>query len=151
MKQVNIFTDGSCLGNLGPGPGPGGWAVILQYNGVERELVGGEKLTTNNRMELTAAIQGLKSLKEPCAVTLTSDSTYLVKGMTEWMAGWIRDRKIRAGSSHKNVDLWIELVNLAKIHTVTWTWVRAHAGHEMNERCDVLAKAQATHYKDNVL
>ncbi len=146
MKHIQICTDGSCLGN----PGPGGWAAILQYNGNERELSGGEKLTTNNRMEMVAAIQALTALKEPCKVTLTTDSDYLVKGMTVWMKGWQRDGKIRAGSSHKNVDLWIDLVKLSKVHQIEWVWVRGHSGHALNERCDVLAKTQATHFKNNV-
>lgn len=140
MKQVNIFTDGSCLGN----PGPGGWSAIIKYGVHVKEIMGGGGHTTNNRMELTAAIQGLLALKEPCKVTVYSDSTYVVKGMSEWMKGWIKNGRLKLGSDLANVDLWIQLVEAAKPHDITWTWVKAHNGHPENERCDQLARFEAS-------
>ena len=136
MKQVTIFTDGACSGN----PGPGGWGTILRYGSVESERSGGEASTTNNRMELTAAIEGLAALKYPCRVDLYSDSTYLVDGVTKgwarsWQAtGWKRGKA-------KNPDLWERLLELLDVHEVTFHWVRGHAGHPENERCDALARA----------
>ena len=136
MKQVTIFTDGACSGN----PGPGGWGAILRYGSVESERSGGEVSTTNNRMELTAAIEGLAALKYPCRVDLYSDSTYLVDGVTKgwarsWQAtGWKRGKA-------KNPDLWERLLELLDVHEVTFHWVRGHAGHPENERCDALARA----------
>lgn len=138
MKKVNIYTDGACRGN----PGPGGFGVILEYGAVRRELSGGEALTTNNRMELMAAIEGLSALREPCEVTLYSDSRYLVDAVTlGWAEGWRR-----TGWKHgkaKNPDLWARLLDLLAVHRVTFSWVRGHDGHPENERCDALATAAA--------
>lgn len=145
MKHVDIYTDGACRGN----PGVGGWGAILVYNGHERELSGGETCTTNNRMELTAAIRALEVLKEPCAVTLTSDSRYLVDGVTRgwaasWRArGWIKGDKTPA----LNPDLWGQLLDLLEKHKVEFVWVHGHAGHPYNERCDALATAYADSLK----
>lgn len=141
MKEVEIYTDGACRGN----PGAGGWGAILVYRGRERELSGGEPMTTNNRMELTAAIMALEALTEPCRVTLTSDSTYLVKAISEgWLAGW-RQKGFR---KVKNPDLWMRLDPLLSRHEVTFVWVRGHDGHPYNERCDHLATAAADRVKD---
>ena len=135
-KNVDIHTDGACLGN----PGPGGWAALLRWRGIERELAGGEADTTNNRMELMAAIAALETLKEPCTVVLTTDSQYVRQGITEWMAGWIRRGwKTSGGEPVKNRDLWERLHAAAGRHTVDWRWVKGHAGHEFNERADQLA------------
>jgi ribonuclease HI len=137
VKQVTVFTDGSCLGN----PGPGGYGVILDYKGHRKELAEGYRLTTNNRMEILAAIKGLEALKEPCEVTLFSDSQYLVKAIEDgwakrWKANsWRRNRKEPA----LNSDLWESLLALCDYHRVSFQWVRGHNGHEENERCDVLA------------
>lgn len=134
---VEIFCDGACSGN----PGPGGWGTILRFNGSEKELSGGEKETTNNRMELTAAIEGLSALKRPCRVVVTTDSQYLVKGMTEWLAGWQKKGWINSKREPvMNRDLWERLVDLSRQHSVDWRWVRGHAGHAENERCDELAR-----------
>jgi ribonuclease HI len=136
--KVEIFCDGACSGN----PGPGGFGCILRSGGREKELSGAEPHTTNNRMELTAAITALETLKRPCDVLLTTDSQYLVKGMTEWIPGWIR----RGWKNSKkedvlNRDLWERLLELARIHRVEWAWIRGHNGHQENERCDALARA----------
>jgi ribonuclease HI len=139
LKQVDIYTDGACSGN----PGPGGYGTILTFGTIEKELSAGFISTTNNRMELTAAIVGLQALKEPCAVTLYSDSKYLVDAITlgwveKWRKnGWMRNKKEAAA----NVDLWETLLSLLQIHSVTWVWVKGHAGHPQNERCDRLAVA----------
>jgi ribonuclease HI len=134
---VEIFCDGACSGN----PGPGGWGTILRCGGSEKELSGGENATTNNRMELTAAIEGLSALKRPCSVVITTDSQYLVKGMTEWMKGWLKRGWINSKREPVvNRDLWERLNELVKIHTVEWRWVRGHDGHAENERCDELAR-----------
>ena len=136
MKQVALFTDGACRGN----PGPGGWGVLLRYGDRERELYGGETATTNNRMELRAAIEGLKALREPCEVTLTTDSTYVMKGLTEWLPGWkARGWRTAGRKPVKNAELWRELDAEAGRHTVRWEWVKGHSGHEGNERADALA------------
>lgn len=130
--RVEIFTDGACSGN----PGPGGWGALLRYNGVEKELSGAEPETTNNRMEMTAAIRGLESLKRPCRVDLYTDSQYLQLGVSQWMAGW----KAKGWPARiKNQDLWKELDALLQIHDVHFHWVKGHAGHPENERADVLA------------
>ena len=141
MKQVEIFTDGACSGN----PGPGGWGAILRYNGHEKEMSGGEELTTNNRMELIAVIEALKALKEPCEVTLTSDSKYVCDAIKlgwakKWRANnWIKSDKSKA----KNPELWEELLKEMERHKVRVNWVRGHNGHPENERCDRLAVAEA--------
>ena len=136
MKHIEIFTDGACRGN----PGPGGWGALLRYNGVERELCGGEPDTTNNRMELSAAIEGLRSLKERCTVTLTTDSVYVKSGITEWLDGWKkRNWKTAARKPVKNVDLWQELDEQNARHDVDWRWVKGHSGHRENEIADQLA------------
>lgn len=141
MKQVEIYTDGACRGN----PGKGGWGAVLVFGGRERELSGGERETTNNRMELTAAIEALSCLKEPCIVTLTSDSRYLVDGMTK---GWAKSWKARGWrkadkSPALNPDLWDRLLSLCEVHRVSFVWVKGHEGHPYNERCDALATAYA--------
>jgi len=137
MKAVNLYTDGACSGN----PGPGGYGAILEYKGAERELSGGSRQTTNNRMELLAAIAGLEALKEPCRVTLYSDSKYLVDAIEKnWLANW-KARGWRKADKKPvlNQDLWERLDGLLATHTVTFVWVKGHAGHEQNERCDKLA------------
>lgn len=136
-KKVEIFSDGACSGN----PGPGGWGVILRHNGHEKELSGFEPETTNNRMELIAAIEGLEALTRPCHVRLTTDSEYLKKGMTEWIKDWVRRGwKTAQKKPVANRDLWERLLRLTQTHQVDWHWVRGHDGHEENERCDVLAR-----------
>ncbi|MGB1140893.1 MAG: ribonuclease HI [Halioglobus sp.] len=136
MKNVEIFTDGACRGN----PGPGGWGALLRYGGHERELYGGEPDTTNNRMELRAAIEGLKALSEPCQVTLTTDSAYVKNGITSWLAGWkAKGWKTASKKPVKNVDLWQALDEQNARHEVTWAWVKGHSGHPENERADQLA------------
>ena len=138
MKKVEIYTDGACKGN----PGHGGWAAILVYGVHERVLSGGERVTTNNRMELIAAIEGLKALREPCEVTLYSDSRYLVDAVTlGWAESW-RKTAWKNGKA-KNPDLWEQLLSLLTVHSVTFQWVRGHDGHPENERCDVLATTAA--------
>ncbi len=133
---VEIFTDGACRGN----PGPGGWGVLLRYNGVEKELLGAEPNTTNNRMELVAAIKGLESLSRPCQVRLTTDSTYVKNGITQWLKDWKRrDWKTANKKMVKNVDLWQQLDLISAKHDVEWCWVKGHSGHTENERADTLA------------
>lgn len=145
LKHVDIFTDGACSGN----PGPGGFGVILKYRGTEKEISGGEAETTNNRMELSAAIAGLEALREPCSVTLYSDSKYLTDAIkcgwaVKWRAnGWMRTKKDRA----LNPDLWERLLQLLEIHKVELVWVKGHAGHPENERCDRLAVAESMKFK----
>ncbi|MDA8782702.1 ribonuclease HI [Porticoccaceae bacterium] len=136
MKSVEIFTDGACRGN----PGPGGWGVLLRYGDKERSLCGGEAETTNNRMELTAVIEGLKALKEPCEVVLTSDSTYVLKGIQEWLPNWKkRGWKTAAKKPVKNADLWQQLDGVLGAHTIDWRWVKGHSGHRENDIADQLA------------
>lgn len=143
-KQVDVHTDGACLGN----PGPGGWAALLRWSGIERELSGGEPLTTNNRMELMAAIMALEALKEPCEVILTTDSQYVRQGITEWLPGWLRRGwKTASGDPVKNRDLWERLHAAAARHVVDWRWVKGHAGDPDNERVDALARAQAMKFR----
>ncbi len=135
-KTIEIFTDGACRGN----PGPGGWGVLLHWNGHERELSGGELLTTNNRMELMAAIKGLEALSGASRVIITTDSQYVMKGITEWMPNWIRRGwKTAARKPVKNVDLWKQLNSALQRHDVEWAWVKGHAGHQGNEKADDLA------------
>ena len=136
MKQVEAFTDGACSGN----PGPGGWGALLRYNGNERELCGGEEETTNNRMELLAAIEALSALKQPCHVRLTTDSTYVKDGITKWLENWKRNGwKTAAKKPVKNQDLWIRLDEQSSRHRIEWCWVKGHSGHPENERADTLA------------
>jgi ribonuclease HI len=137
MGQVEIFTDGACRGN----PGPGGWGALLRYNGNEKELYGAEARTTNNRMELLAAIKALEELKRPCKVTITTDSNYVRKGITEWLQGWKqRGWKTAAKDPVRNVELWQRLEQAVNRHErVDWKWVRGHSGHVENERADRLA------------
>ncbi len=141
MKKIHIFTDGACLGN----PGPGGWAAILRYNGHERVLTGGASMTTNNRMEVQAALEGLAALKEPCTVTLTTDSQYLSNAVEKgWLRNWVaQDWRGSNKKPVKNVDLWQALLPLLEKHKVNFEWVRGHNNHPENERCDVLASAEA--------
>ncbi len=135
-EVVRIYTDGACKGN----PGPGGWGAILQMDGKEKELFGGEPQTTNNRMELMAVIRALETLKPPCEVAVYTDSQYVQKGISEWLHDWKRRGWRTAGKKPvKNVDLWRELDRLAGMHRVAWHWVRGHAGHPENERADALA------------
>lgn len=137
MKKVYIFTDGACSGN----PGPGGWGAVLRYNTTEKELSGGEKETTNNRMELTACIEALTLLKEPCEVELTTDSQYVVNGITKgWAESWRQNGWRKADKKPAlNSDLWEALLVQCERHKVTFNWIKGHAGHEENERCDTLA------------
>ncbi|MDD5157898.1 ribonuclease HI [Sulfurimonas sp.] len=140
MKKITLFSDGSALGN----PGPGGYGVILRFEDKEREISGAEAHTTNNRMELLGVIEGLRALKEPCIVDVVSDSSYVVKGINEWLDGWIK----RDFKKVKNPDLWSEYIAVSKIHRVTAIWVRGHDGHIENERCDILAKSQAERIRE---
>ena len=136
MKQVELYTDGACRGN----PGKGGWGAILVYGRFEKEMSGGERETTNNRMELTAAIEGLSALKEPCLVTLDSDSKYLIDAFEQgWVYSWEAHGWKRGKDPVKNPDLWIKLLELTSKHKVTFVWVKGHNGHDYNERCDTLA------------
>ena len=145
MKKVKLYTDGACSGN----PGPGGWGAILECEGHRRELCGGEAQTTNNRMELTAVVEGLKALKYPCEVTLISDSKYIIdaipqKWVYKWKAnGWMRNKKDKA----LNPDLWEMLLNELQKHEMHYTWVKGHAGHPENERCDEMAVAESQKFK----
>lgn len=146
MKTVYIFTDGACKGN----PGPGGWGAILRYKDVEKEISGGEASTTNNRMEMTGLIEALKTLKEACHVVVTSDSTYVINGLSKgWAESW-KKRGWRKSDNKPalNPDLWEELLELSKKHKMEYNWIRGHAGHEENERCDALAVEQAEKYKN---
>lgn len=139
MKRVTIFSDGGCQGN----PGPGGWAAILRYGEKMKEISGGEPATTNNRMELTAALEALKALREPCEVEFFTDSQYLREGISKWVAGWkARNWRTAAKTPVKNDDLWRALDNAAARHRILWRWVKAHAGTRDNERCDLLAARQ---------
>jgi len=140
LKSVTLYSDGSSLGN----PGPGGYGGILEYKGKRREFSGGEAHTTNNRMELRGVIEGLKMLKEPCAVEVVTDSSYVAKAINEWLPGWVR----RDFKKVKNPDLWREYLAAAAPHRVHATWVRGHAGHPENERCDELARTEAERQKE---
>ena len=145
MKKVNIYTDGACSGN----PGPGGWGAVLVYRGIEREMSGGEATTTNNRMELTAVISALSALKEPCEVELCSDSKYVLDALTKgWAVGWRRNGWKKADKKPAlNADLWETLLNLVEQHQMTYVWVKGHEGHPFNERCDRMAVAAAEKFK----
>jgi ribonuclease HI len=137
VKRVEIFTDGACSGN----PGPGGYGSLLRYGDVTKEISGCAPDTTNNRMEMTAVVEALRQLKRPCRITLYTDSTYVMRGMTEWISGWIRRNWF---NSHKkpvvNRDLWEMILDLSKPHQIEWKWVKGHKGHPENERCDQLAR-----------
>ncbi len=136
MKTVNIYTDGACRGN----PGEGGWGVLIEYGSVIKEYFGGEKNTTNNQMELRAAIEALKALNEPCIVNLTTDSKYVMQGITSWINNWKKNNwKNSAKKDVKNKDLWVELDKYVSKHNVKWNWVKGHSGHEKNEIADLLA------------
>lgn len=135
MKKISLFSDGSSLGN----PGPGGYCAILRYKGNEKIIKGGQKLATNNQMELKAVIEGLKALKKPCVVEIVSDSSYVVKGINEWLASWQK----RNFTKVKNPELWKEYIDVAKKHQINATWVKGHAGHKENEICDKIAKEEA--------
>lgn len=144
MKNVEIFTDGACKGN----PGPGGWGAILRYGGVEKEISGGSPDTTNNKMELSAVIEALKCLKEPCRVTVCSDSQYVCNSVNNgWVYNWKAKNWKKSGKPVPNTELWLELLPLLERHEVTFEWVRGHDGHAENERCDRLAVAAAEKYK----
>jgi ribonuclease HI len=137
MTEVVIYTDGACSGN----PGPGGWGVVLRWNGTEKELYGSDPQTTNNRMELMAAIQALEALNRPAQVSLHTDSTYVLNGITKWIAGWQRNGwRTAAKKPVKNEDLWRRLVQAMDGHEISWQWVKGHAGEEGNERADALAR-----------
>jgi ribonuclease HI len=145
MKRVEAHTDGACLGN----PGPGGWAALLRAGTIERELTGGEPATTNNRMELMAAIAALEALKQPCEVVLHTDSQYVQKGISEWLPGWVRRGwRTAGGAAVKNQDLWQRLDAARGPHRVEWRWVRGHAGDVDNERVDLLARQAALAIRD---
>ena len=140
MKQVEIFTDGACKGN----PGPGGWGALLRMGKHEKELSGGEADTTNNRMELTAAIRGLNALIEPCRVDIYSDSKYVIDGITKWVHGWKKRGWVNASKKPvRNEDLWHDLIEAAATHKIDWQWVKGHSGHPENERADRLATEAA--------
>lgn len=144
-NDVDAFTDGACLGN----PGPGGWAAILRWRGIEKELAGGEALTTNNRMELMAAISALEALKRPTAVRVYTDSTYVRDGITRWINAWMRNGWRTADRKPvKNADLWQRLQQATAPHRVRWHWVRGHSGHAENERADDLAREQAKKWQE---
>ena len=136
MNKVEIFTDGACKGN----PGPGGWGAILRYGTTEKEIYGASKNTTNNIMELTAIIESLKNLKKPCELIITTDSKYVKNGITEWIHNWKKNGwRTAAKKEVKNKELWIELDSLIQIHSISWDWVKGHSGHPENERADLLA------------
>ena len=136
MKTVNIYTDGACRGN----PGIGGWGVLIEFGDISKQHFGGENNTTNNKMELKAAIEGLKLLKEPCNVNLTTDSKYVMQGITTWIDNWKKNNwKSSTKKDVKNKDLWVELDKYVEIHDVKWLWVKGHSGHEKNEIADQLA------------
>ena len=136
MNKVEIFTDGACKGN----PGPGGWGAILRYGATEKEIYGASNNTTNNIMELTAVIESLKNLKKPCELIITTDSKYVKNGITEWIHNWKKNGwRTAAKKEVKNKELWIELDSLIQIHSISWDWVKGHSGHPENERADLLA------------
>ena len=146
VARVEIFTDGACSGN----PGAGGWGAILRYKDVEKDLSGGEENTTNNRMELMAVIEALSALKVVCNISLYTDSKYVMCGVTEWMPNWKQNgwRTSNKKKDVKNIDLWQKLDELVQKHEIRWIWVKGHAGHAENERCDALARAEVQKIKD---
>ena len=147
MKKVEIFTDGACSGN----PGIGGWGAVLRYGKAEKEISGAEEATTNNRMELQAVISALSLLKEPCSVDLTTDSQYVMNGATKWIDGWMTNGWRTADKKPvQNSGLWQEIARLKKAHAVHWHWVKGHAGHPENERCDALARAAIADLRDRL-
>ena len=140
LPHVTIFTDGACKGN----PGPGGWGAVIRMGAKEKDISGGERESTNNRMELIAAIRALQALTKPCRVTLTTDSNYVKDGITKWIHGWLRNGwRTASRQPVKNADLWQELLEAVKPHRIEWCWVKGHAGHVDNERADRLASAAA--------
>ncbi|ASY44797.1 MAG: ribonuclease HI [Sphingobium sp.] len=144
LPIVDIFTDGACKGN----PGPGGWGAVLRFGDTEKEMSGGEALTTNNRMEMMAAVEALNALKKPCRVTLHTDSKYVMDGITKWVFGWQKKGWRTADNKPvKNVEIWQALVKAAAPHQMTWKWVKGHAGHPENERADRLASAAADSFR----
>jgi len=144
MKSITLYSDGSSLGN----PGPGGWGTILEFNGHIKELSGADSLTTNNQMELIGVIEGLKALKEPCDVSIYSDSKYVVQGINEWLGNWIKNNwKTASKKPVKNQELWQDYIKVSKDHKINANWVKGHAGHPQNERCDELAKEEAIKLK----
>ena len=142
MKTITLFSDGSALGN----PGPGGFGAILRFGDVEKIVRGGEKHTTNNRMELLGVIEGLRALKEPCQVTVISDSSYVIRGINEWLENWVK----RNFAKVKNPDLWLEYLVVSKNHTIEGVWVRGHNGHPENELCDQIAREEAEKFKNGL-
>jgi ribonuclease HI len=146
VKLVTIYSDGACEGN----PGPGGWAAVLQYGEVQKEVFGGDIATTNNRMEITGAVEALKRLKEPCEVQMYTDSEYLKNGAAVWIFAWKRKNWRKGQKPIKNADLWQELDKEASRHKVTWNWVRGHSGNPLNERCDRLAVAEIAKIKKSL-
>jgi ribonuclease HI len=139
MKKITLYSDGACEGN----PGPGGWAAILMYKQHQREICGGAPATTNNRMELQAAVEGLRALREPCEVEFFTDSQYVRTGISEWLKDWkARGWKTKDKKAVKNEELWRQLDAESAKHEITWKWLKGHAGHEMNERCDLLARTE---------
>ena len=146
MSKVFLYTDGACSGN----PGPGGWACLLRYNEAQKEISGGAKITTNNQMELTAVIEGLSLLKKPCEVELFTDSKYVLEGATKWLDGWIQKGWKKADKKPVlNRDLWEKLIPLFEKHTITWHWVKGHAGHPENERVDTMACIERDNYANS--
>lgn len=142
MKKITLFSDGSALGN----PGPGGFGAILRYGDKERIIRGGEAHTTNNRMELLGVIEGLRAIKEPCEVTVISDSSYVIRGINEWLEGWIK----RNFAKVKNPDLWQEYIRVSEPHRIEGVWVRGHNGHIENEQCDQIAREEAEKFKEGL-
>ncbi len=147
-QKIQMYTDGSCLNN----PGPGGWAALLRYQGKEKMFVGGQTDTTNNQMEMTAVIEGLKALKKPCEIELHTDSKYVMDGFQKWLPGWKKRHWKKADKKPVlNKELWMRLEQLASSHTINWHWVKGHSGHEENERVDDAARLQAEKIKESSL